>query len=93
MTVLLVGDDVGDAEAGGDNESTADLDVVQYQLDPEEAKEFQDFGPRINDEESWQLPPSMAKFLDKYFNTCLDDKEQQAILADFPKPQCDALQA
>jgi len=87
-----VDDDVGNTEAG-DNESTADSDVVQYQLDPEESKEFQDFDPKISDEESWQPPPAMSKFLDKYFNTCLDDKERQAILADFPKPQYDALQA
>jgi len=75
VTVPSVDDDVGDAEVGGDNKSTADSDVVQYQLDPEETKEFQDFNPKINNEESWQPPPSMAKFLDKYFNTCLDDKE------------------
>jgi len=35
----------------------------------------------------------MAKFLDKHFNKCIDDKERKAILADFPKPQYDALQA
>jgi len=35
----------------------------------------------------------MARFLDKYFNKHLDDKEHQTILADFLKPQYDALQA
>ena len=38
-------------------------------------------------------PASMIKFLDKNFNKCLDDQESKAILADFSKPQCDALQA
>jgi len=81
-----VDNDKGDSKAGDDSGSTADLDIVQYQLDADESKEFQEFDPTVNDKESWQPPPSMAKFLNKYFNMCLDDKEHQAILANFPKP-------
>ena len=87
------GKDREDGEDGSDNESTIDSDVVDCTLNPEESKEFQEFDPRINDNEVWKPPVSMSKFLEKHFNKCLDEQERQAILADFPKPQCDALQA
>ena len=44
-------------------------------LDPEEAKEFQDFDPKLKDQESWQPLSSMASFLEKYFNQCLEAED------------------
>ena len=41
----------------------ADSDIVECQLGAEESKEFQEFDPKINNEESWEPPASMAKFL------------------------------
>ena len=35
---------------------------------------------------SWEPPKSMAGFLEKHFNRCLEDSEKEAILKDFPKP-------
>ena len=83
-------DNLEDAKAVSDNESTADLDLIECELSVEESKEFKEFHLKINDTELWEPPASMAKFLDKYFNKCL---EHQAISTDFLKPQCDALQA
>ena len=38
-------------------------------------------------------PTYMSNFLEKHFNQCLEEKECKAVLDDFPKLQCDVLQA
>ena len=84
-SVAIVEDDTGDEES--DKEAA---DRVEY-LSKEEAGEFREFDPSLKDQESWQPPDYMIKFLDKHFNRCLEVEERQAILEDFPKPQCDIL--
>jgi len=62
-------------------------------LGDEEANEFQDFDPWLDDNDSWQPPAAMLKFLDEYFNRVPLPEERQATLQDFPKPTCDVVQA
>lgn len=79
-------------DAVGENsgeESGTDSDIIECHL---EDKEYGEFDPKIKDDESWQPPDTMASFLEEYFNQCLEAKEQEAILNDCPKPQCDVLQ-
>lgn len=90
--VLIVDPDAPDNDEG-ENEEVTDSETIIEPLDPEEAKEFQDFDPKLKNQETWQPPTSMTSFLEKYFNQCLEAEERQAILDDFPKPQCDVLQA
>ena len=62
-------------------------------LDEKEAEEFNlMFDPVIKDETSWEPPQRMRDFLEKYFNQALSSPEHQAILEDFPKPLCLAVQ-
>ena len=84
-SVTIVEDDTGGEES---DKETADR--IEY-LSEEEAGEFREFDPSLKDQESWQPPDYMINFLDKHFNRCLEVKERQAILEDFPKPQGDVL--
>ena len=77
----------------GENKKGSDSKAIVEPLDPEEAKKFQDFDPKLKNQETWQPPASMTSFLGKYFNQCLEGEEHQAILEDIPKPQCEVLQA
>ena len=62
-------------------------------LDEKEAEEFNlMFDPVIKDETLWEPPQRMRDFLEKYFNQALSSPEHQAILEDFPKPLCLAVQ-
>ena len=85
-SVAIVEDDTGGEES--DKEAA---DCVEY-LSEEEAGEFRELDLSLKDQESWQSPDYMINFLDKHFNRCLEVKEHQAILEDFPKPQYDVLQ-
>ena len=62
-------------------------------LDEDEAQQFCEFELEIIDPLSWKLPPSVQKYLDKQFNKLLADKDQEAILKEFPVPDCDAVKA
>ena len=84
-SVAIVEDDTREEES--DKEAA---DCVEY-LSKEEAGEFREFNPSLKDQESWQPPDYMINFLDKHFNRCLEVKERQDILEDFPKPQYDVL--
>lgn len=67
-----------------------DEDVVDL-LEESEALELIEFDPKVEPEGSWEPPQAMTKFLEKHFNHLLADKEREAILKDFPKPNCIAL--
>ena len=41
---------------------------------------------------SWDPPDQMYQFLEKYFNSNLEDNEREAITQDYPKPNCPALE-
>ena len=64
-------------------------------LGEQEAEQFREpeFDPRLRDETAWKPPELMLKFLEKYFNQSSTEEEQKAILADFPIPEYDTLQA
>ena len=52
-----------------------------------EALELVEFDPK----DTWDPPDAMASFLQKHFNRSLEEGEKEAILKDFPKPNCKAL--
>ena len=89
--VMTPSEETGADITGEDSEreSVAESEVVTLHVEDDEYKEFD---PKLKDEESWQAPASMASFLEKHFNQSLEIKEREAILSDFPKPQCDVLQ-
>ena len=60
-------------------------------LDEDEAEQFREFEPEVSDPQSWKPPPSVEKYLDKHFNKLLADKDREAILKEFPVPDCDAV--
>ena len=62
-------------------------------LDEDEAQKFREFELEVIDPLSWKLPLSVQKYLDKQFNKLLADKDQEAILKEFPVPDCDAVKA
>jgi len=72
--------------------SPANEDLVEL-LSDSEAQEFADFDPSVEPQNTWDPPASMAAFLQRHFNRCLDDDEKEKIMTDFPKPNCPALQA
>ena len=82
---------IAEDDTGGEESDKEAADCVQY-LSEEEAGEFRELDLSLKDQESWQSPDYMINFLDKHFNRCLEVKEHQAILEDFPKPQYDVLQ-
>lgn len=77
-------------------------DVASLQAAPEgevvitlsntEAHEFLDFDLTIEPEGTWDPPGAMTTFLDKHFNYCLLNMEREAILCNFPKPNCSGSQ-
>ncbi len=60
-------------------------------LDSAEALEFVEFDPSVDPKDSWPAPSSVATFLEKHFNRSLSSEEREAIIKDFPRPNCDAL--
>ena len=82
-----------DPKVPNNGASTSNEDEIVIQLDDTEAQEFSEFDPTIPPEGTWDPPGSMTAFLDKHFNRCLSSTEREAILTDFPKPNCAALQA
>ena len=72
-------------------ESTQDDEDVVELLDEHEALEFAEFDPTLQPKDTWPAPEAMAAFLNKHFNRSLTGEEREAIMHDFPKPDCDAL--
>lgn len=60
-------------------------------LDDTEALEMIEFDPSISPKDTWETPKQMGDFLRKHFNRSLSEAEKEAILKDFPKPDCGAL--
>ena len=60
-------------------------------IDESEALELVEFDPSVYPKDSWEAPKSMTNFLEKHFNRSLSDSEREAIMKDFPKPNCEAL--
>ena len=75
----------GSTEKPQDVEDTIDL------LDELEALEMVNFDPSVSLKDSWEPPRSMVSFLERQFNRSLSDLEREAIMKDFPKPNCEAL--
>ena len=71
-------------------ESLAGKDTVHL-LDEHEALKFVEFDLSVQPKDRWLAPEPMAAFLDKHFNRSLSEEEREAIMQDFPKPNCDVL--
>ena len=67
-------------------------EVVIEHLSETEALEMLEFDPKVASEEKWVPLQSVATFLEKHFKRCLSSEEQEAILKDFPKPDCPVLE-
>ena len=89
--VMTPSKETGAEVAGEESErgSVAESKVVSLHVEDDVYKEFD---PKLKDEESWQAPALMASYLEKHFNQSLELEEREAILSDFPKPQCGVLQ-
>jgi len=62
-------------------------------LDEAEALELVEFDPGVDPKDSWDPPKPVASFLEKHFNRTLSDAEREAIMKDFPKPNCQVMSA
>lgn len=80
----------GSASLQGQVEGEDDSNVVVL-LDNEEALDFVDFNPTINDDNMWDAGEVINAFLEKHFNQVITSEEREAIMNDFPKPSCQAL--
>lgn len=65
-------------------------DVVDL-LDETEALELVEFDPKVNPKDTWEPPQAIATFLERHFNRSLSNEEREAIMKDFPRPNCDAV--
>ena len=64
------------------DDSPIDVEVADSTL------ETLEFDPKVDSEEEWVPPQPMLAFLEKHFTMCLSTEEREAILKDFPKPEC-----
>ena len=71
--------------------SRLEEDVVEL-LSDSEAREFEDFDPSVEPEGTWEPSTAMKSFLERHFNRVLKDCEKDAIMSEFPKPNCVVLQ-
>ena len=60
-------------------------------LDEAEALELVEFDPKVNSKDTWEPPHGIATFLERHFNRSLSNEEREAIMKDFPQPNCDAV--
>ena len=60
--------------------------------DNDKANLFAKFDPTVESPGTWDPPTQMSAFLERHFNRELDDKSREAILEDYPKPNCPALE-
>lgn len=78
----------GDREATKPSEDTeVEGDTIEL-LDESEALELVEFDPSVDPKDTCDPMKPIASFLDKHFNRALSDSEREAILKDFPKPNC-----
>ena len=75
-----------------EEEETHEEDHVEIH-DNDEANLFAEFDPIVESPGTWDPPMQMSAFLEKHFNRELDDKSREAILENYPKPNCSALVA
>ena len=61
-------------------------------LSESEALEYVEFDPTVQKENSRDTLSSIQNFIEKNFNHSLSEGERKAILKDFPKPSCEAIQ-
>ena len=76
---------------GGSGEKSHHVEDAIDLLDESKAFEMVEFDPSVSPKDSWEPPKSMVSFLEKHFNRSLSDSEREAIMKDFPKPNCEAL--
>ena len=96
-TRLNNSEEVGDTALPGasglqDNQEQLNEEDVIDHLSETEALEMVEFDPKVASEEKWVPPQSVATFLEKHFKRCLSSEEREAILKDFPKPDCPVLE-
>jgi len=60
-------------------------------LDESEALELIEFDPSVDPKDTWKAPQVMTTFLEKHFKQSLSPEEPEAIVKDFPRPNCDAM--
>lgn len=73
-------------------ENSDSEDAIQL-LDEAEALELVEFDPGVDSKDAWDPPKPMTSFLEKHFNRSLSDAEREAIMKDFPKPNCPVMSA
>ena len=78
-------------DAGSETEESATEDRVDL-LSEAEALELVEFDPTVEPEDSWAPSKAMESFIEKHFNRSLTPSERKAIMKDFPKPTCKALE-
>ena len=66
-------------------------DVVDL-LDESETLELVQFDPTVGGDNTWEAGEAIDDFLQKYFKRTLQPEEREAIMRDFPKPNCQSLQ-
>ena len=60
--------------------------------DEESNTMFAEFNPEIEQTNSWDPPKQMSAYLEKHFNKNLKGEEVEAILEDYPMPNCPAIE-
>ena len=63
-----------------------------YLLDESETLELVQFDPTVGGDNTWEAGETINDFLQKHFKQILQPEEQEAIMRDFPKPNCQSLQ-
>ena len=60
--------------------------------DEESKTMFAEFNPEIEQPNTWDPPKQMSAYLEKHFNKSLKAEEAEAILEDYPMPNCPAIE-
>ena len=69
-------------------------DVDHVTIHDEESKTmFAEFNPEIKQPNTWDPPKQMSAYLEKHFNKSLKAEEAEAILEDYPTPNCPAMRS
>ena len=68
-------------------ENSDSEDTMQL-LDEAEVLELVDFNQGVDSKDAWDLPKPITSFLEKHLKQLLSDFERDAIMKDFPKPNC-----
>jgi len=73
-----------------DKEEDTNKDCVDLNYE-DDMSLFAEFNPTMETPGTWDPPAKMSPFLKKHFNKTLTDIKGEAILQDFPKPNCPVL--